>query len=54
MKYLRQLSGEEDDTVGKVLTAAGLTYVAAAIGALLQLLYWAWKAGMLGGGRRED
>jgi hypothetical protein len=46
--------GEEDDTVGQVLTAAGLTYVAAAIGALLQLLYWAWKAGMLGGGRRED
>lgn len=43
--------GEESDAVRGVLTAAGLTYVAAAITALLQLLYWAWRAGMLGGRR---
>jgi uncharacterized protein len=33
--------GEEDDAVRSVLTAAGLTYVAAAAAALLNLLYWA-------------
>lgn len=43
--------GEEDDTVKGVLLAAGLTYVAAAVTALLQLLYWAWKAGLIGGRR---
>jgi Zn-dependent membrane protease YugP len=43
--------GEEDDAVRKVLFAAGLTYVAAAITALLQLLYWAWRAGLIGGSR---
>ncbi|GJQ27005.1 MAG: zinc metallopeptidase [Phycisphaerae bacterium] len=32
---------DEDRVVGKVLNAAALTYVAAAIGALLQLAYWA-------------
>ncbi len=47
-------AGEEDDTVQRVLFAAGLTYLAAALGSLLQLLYWAWKAGLIGGGRRED
>jgi uncharacterized protein len=46
--------GEEDDTVRAVLLAAGLTYLAAAVGSLLQLLYWAWKAGLIGGGRRDD
>ncbi len=46
--------GEEDDTVRRVLNAAGLTYLAAAVGAILQLLYWAWQAGLLGGGRRDD
>lgn len=43
---------EEDRAVSSVLTAAGLTYVAAAIGALLQLLYWAYRAGLIGGNRR--
>jgi uncharacterized protein len=33
--------GEEDAAVRSVLTAAGLTYVAAAAAALLNLLYWA-------------
>ena len=45
--------GEEEQAVRSMLRAAGLTYVAAAVGALLQLLYWAWRAGLLSGGRRE-
>lgn len=40
--------GEESAAVRGVLTAAGLTYVAAAITALIQLLYWAWRAGLIG------
>lgn len=55
-KALARLSiiqpGREYNTVSGVLLAAGLTYVAAAITALLQLLYWAHKAGLLG--RRDD
>ena len=31
--------------------AAGLTYVAAAISSILQLLYWAYRAGLIGGRR---
>lgn len=46
-------AGEEDDTVARVLNAAGLTYLAAAAGSLLNLVYWAWQAGLLGG-RRQD
>ena len=46
--------GEEDAAVRSVLFAAGLTYLAAAVGSFLQLLYWAWKAGLIGGGRREE
>jgi Zn-dependent membrane protease YugP len=45
--------GTEANTVSSVLTAAGLTYVAAAINSILQLLYWAYKAGLIGG-RRND
>lgn len=45
--------GEEDDTVKGVLLAAGLTYVASAVVALMELLYWAWKAGLIGGQRRD-
>ncbi len=45
--------GEEDDAVKGVLLAAGLTYVAAAIVALMELLYWAWRAGLFGGQRRD-
>lgn len=45
--------GAEDAAVRGVLTAAGLTYVAAAVVALMQLVYWAWRAGLLGGGRRD-
>ena len=43
--------GREYNTVSGVLFAAGLTYVAAAIGSILQLLYWAYRAGLIGGRR---
>ena len=39
----------EADGVGKVLNAAALTYVAATITAIVQLLYFAMRAGLLGG-----
>ncbi len=45
--------GREYNTVSGVLLVAGLTYVAAAISSILQLLYWAYRAGLLGG-RRDD
>ncbi|MFC1614773.1 zinc metallopeptidase [Gemmatimonadota bacterium] len=40
----------EADGVGKVLNAAAMTYVAATIAAVVQLLYFAMRAGLLGGG----
>lgn len=43
--------GEESGAVAGVLSAAGLTYVAAAISSILTLLYWAHRAGLLGGRR---
>ncbi len=43
--------GREYNTVSGVLFAAGLTYVAAAISSILQLLYWAYRAGLIGGRR---
>jgi len=46
-------SGPEADAVRGVLLAAGLTYVAAAVTSLTYLLYYAWRAGLLGGSRRE-
>jgi len=45
--------GTEANTVSSVLTAAGLTYVAAAINSILMLLYYAYRAGLIGG-RRND
>ena len=45
-------AGEQEDA-GKVLTAAFLTYVAAAVSALLTFLYYLMRAGLLGG-RRND
>jgi hypothetical protein len=45
--------GEEDDTVRGVLNAAGLTYLAAAVTSLAYLIYFAWRAGLLGGSNRE-
>jgi Zn-dependent membrane protease YugP len=43
--------GSEANAVSSVLTAAGLTYVAAAINSILMLLYWAYRAGLIGGRR---
>jgi Zn-dependent membrane protease YugP len=44
---------DEDVVVKKVLSAAALTYVAATISAVLTLLYYLYRAGLLGG-RRDD
>ena len=43
---------QEAQGVSRVLTAAAATYLAAAVSAILQLLYWAMRAGLLGG--RDD
>ena len=43
--------GREYNAVSSVLLAAGLTYVAAAISSILQLLYWAYRACLIGGRR---
>ena len=47
---------ETDEMTGarRVLKAAGFTYVAAAIMAVGQLLYFLLRSGLLGGGRRDD
>jgi Zn-dependent membrane protease YugP len=47
--------GRDEDAVHveRVLTAAGLTYVAAAATSVLWLLYWAWQAGFIGGNRER-
>jgi Zn-dependent membrane protease YugP len=37
-----------------VLKAAALTYVAAAVTAILQLLYFLMRAGLLGGSRERE
>lgn len=44
-------SPQEGRAVAGVLSAAGMTYMAAAISSLLMLLYWASRAGLLGGRR---
>jgi Zn-dependent membrane protease YugP len=43
----------EREGMDKVLNAAALTYVAAAVSTLLTLLYFLMRAGLLGGSRRE-
>lgn len=40
----------EAEGVGKVLNAAAMTYVAATVTAIVQLIYFALRAGLLGGG----
>ena len=42
---------QERKGIDKVLNAAALTYVAAAVSTLLTLLYFLWRAGLLGGRR---
>lgn len=43
--------GAEEEGAGKVLNAAFLTYVASAVTALLTLLYYLYRAGLIGGRR---
>lgn len=45
------VSSDERHGVDSVLNAAALTYVAAVIGTLLTLVYYLWRAGLLGGSR---
>jgi Zn-dependent membrane protease YugP len=44
---------QEREGMDRVLNAAALTYVAAAVSTLLTLLYYLLRAGLLGGGRRD-
>lgn len=46
------VTGQEAAGVSRMLTAAAATYLAAAVAAILQLLYFALRAGLLGG--RDD
>ena len=43
------LSPEETQGARAVLSAAAMTYVAATVAAIAELLYWAWRLGLLGG-----
>jgi Zn-dependent membrane protease YugP len=45
------VSAQEDAVVAKVLNAAALTYVAATLSSILTLLYFLFRAGVLGGNR---
>lgn len=47
------ISPSERGAVSQVLDAAALTYVAATITAILTLLYYLYRAGLLGGNNRE-
>lgn len=48
------VGGSEAEDTWKVLRAAAMTYVAGAIAAITQLLYFLWRAGLLGGSRDDD
>ena len=45
------VTNHERAGMDKVLNAAALTYVAAAASSILTLLYYLWRAGLIGGGR---
>jgi Zn-dependent membrane protease YugP len=47
------LKGEELRGVRAVLTAAAATYLASAVSAVLQLVYWLLRVGLIGGGRDD-
>ena len=47
------ISPQEEREVGKVLNAAALTYVAATLTAVLTLLYYLVRSGLIGGRREE-
>jgi len=48
------LTPEETDGARSVLTAAAMTYVAATVAAIAELLYWAWRLGLLGGSNNRE
>ncbi len=48
------VSPTESEDAWRVLRAAFMTYVAAAVTAALTLLYYLYRAGVIGGGRRDD
>lgn len=48
------LGPDEMPGARRVLTAAAMTYVAAAVAAVMQLLYFLLRSGLLGGGSRDD
>ncbi|MFM7128784.1 MAG: zinc metallopeptidase, partial [bacterium] len=45
---------EEDREVGRVLNAAAMTYVAGTITAILTLLYYLIRSGLLGSSSSDD
>jgi Zn-dependent membrane protease YugP len=53
LQELGMVTPAEADGAGAVLRAAAMTYVAAAITAVLQLIYWLLRSGLLGS-RNED
>ncbi len=46
------VSARQQKDAGAVLDAAFLTYLASAISAVMTLLYYLWRSGLIGGGRR--
>lgn len=48
------VSPGQEREAGRVLNAAFLTYLAAAISSLMTLLYYLMRAGIIGGGRNRD
>jgi Zn-dependent membrane protease YugP len=53
LETLQLSGGDEWYSARKVLSAAALTYVAAAATAILQLLWFLYRAGLIGGRRRD-
>ncbi len=51
LERFQLLSGTELTGVSRVLTAAAATYLAAAVTAILNLVYWMFRLGLLGGSR---
>ncbi len=47
------VSPSQEAQVGRVLNAAFLTYLAAAVSSLITLLYYLARSGVIGGGRRD-
>jgi Zn-dependent membrane protease YugP len=48
------VASDEMPGVRKTLYAAGFTYIAAALVAVVELLYWLFRSGLLGGSREES